>query len=137
MSNLNFYEMLDYIYSQIDIKEETKLVLPNLDLKFSGSKCHWKNIKLILRKINRNPEHFFNNFEKDFSNIYWKTSSKSDGLVIEEKTNKTKIINSLQRYINSFVICNSCKSYNTVIIKDNKKRINLFQCNNCQSNYSI
>jgi len=133
----SFNEMLDYIYLEIDIKKQPQLVLPNLDLNFIGKKCHWKNIKLILKKINRHPDHFFNYFEKDFSNIYWKTSSKSDGLIIEEKTNKNKIINSLHRYINSFVICKSCKSHDTLIIKDNKKRINLFQCNNCNSSYSI
>jgi translation initiation factor 2 subunit 2 len=137
MSTLNFYEMLDIIYSQIDIKEETKIVLPNLDLNFVGKKCHWTNIKSILRKININPDNFFNYFEKDFPDIYWKTSSKSDGLVIEGRTTKNKIINSLQRYMISHVICKSCKSYDTIIIKDNKKRLNLFNCNICQSSYSL
>ena len=134
MSTLSFNEMLDNIYSSINTTEKKKMLLPDLVVERISTKLLWKNIKQILRILNRSPDNFYVFIKNDW-NVYWKSESISDGLIIDCKVNKQKIISLLNRYIKSNVICNSCKSHNTIIIRN--KKIDMLVCNDCRSSYSV
>ena len=135
----NFEIMLENIYSQLIKKKKTSLNLPNLIIENSPTKLYWRNITEYLNIINRDHDHFYNYIKSQYSDkdINWYSSNKSDGLIIHGKFLKNNIItNIFNKYVNTFVICNSCKHYNTILIKKNCKTF-YFKCNECGTNYYI
>ena len=134
-----FETMLDNIYSKLDLKNNNyQLILPDPILIKNGTKTIWKNIKEYLRIVNRSPDHFlsFLNYETS-STVTFLTESKSDGCIFQNKIKKDLICDLMKKYINEYYICKSCKSINTLIIKDKKIRKYTFICNDCKNNYTI
>ena len=79
---MDFTNMIDTIYDQLEDSTSNKLVLPNPVIEISTTNTYWKNIKKILQTINRPPDHFVDYMNKEIGNVNWLSSSKSDGLVI-------------------------------------------------------
>ena len=42
-----------------------------------------------------------------------------------------------KKFVSSYVLCNSCKSLNTIIKRHNNTRLNILFCNNCRSEKCI
>ena len=85
---MNFDEMLNYIYDNLEETNLKKLVIPNIIIENNVNKTHFKNIKSILKCIKRPPDDFMAFLTLDQPNSYWKTQSKSDGIIIENKLKK-------------------------------------------------
>ena len=137
--NLDFETMLDKTYSQLEKKKKCKLVLPDLIKEPSSKKLYWRNITDYLDTINRYHDHFFHFIKNQYSDkeINWYSNNKDDGLIIHGKYLKNNIItNIFNKYINIYVICSSCKHFNTILKKENNKT-NLFICNECGMNKYI
>ena len=132
---MEFEKMLDEIYSNLDSQKKTKLVLPNIDLNITTTNTYWTNIKHFLKKIKRGPDHFVNVMSLEVAPTNWKTGSKSDGVVIIGKVKKDRIISFIQNYMKRFVVCNICKSTNTLLEKNG--RLLQLKCNNCNSQYTV
>jgi translation initiation factor 2 subunit 2 len=130
---MNFDEMLNYIYDNLEETNFKKLVIPNIIIETSVNKTHFKNIKSILKCIKRSPDDFMTFLIQDQPNSYWKTQSKSDGIIIENRLKKNQVCNIVQRYIQTNVLCKTCKSYDTILIKDNKLRLKKLVCKCCGS----
>lgn len=131
---MNFDNMLNEAYSLLGLKEENnKLILPDLLLEYGTTKVHWINIEHFLKTINRPSNHFIKWLNKEIPNINinWLSNLETDGLLLHNKNiKKDYLINILLKYINNYVICSSCKSYNTIIQKNNKQYE--FICLNCE-----
>ena len=140
MNKISFEEMLDDAYMQLDNEMRNQvLVLPTFDFETSTVRLHWKNVKEYLRTIRRNPDHFVNWMKQELPTkpINWFSGSKSDGLIIHGKfPNKSEVTDLAVKYVEHFVLCKSCKSPQTDMIKEDSKKY-LFVCNSCGSNYYI
>jgi translation initiation factor 2 beta subunit (eIF-2beta)/eIF-5 len=134
-----FNEMLNNTYKQIEEKTvcNNKLIVPLPIIEQSTTNTYWKNVKVILKKINRPPEHFIEHVRKELNTGDWLSQSKSDGIVLIGKFNITQITHIVQSYIKKNVICNICNSSNTIFEKNKDLRILFLACNKCNSKYSI
>ena len=135
-----FENMLDELYDNLDqCNEIVSVILPEPQLIKNGHNIIWKNVKEFLKIANRPPDHFINYLNKNCNcQINWITDSKSDGIIFNQKKIKiTNIIDYMKLYLKEFVICKSCRSYKTMIIKDQSIRKFNFICSNCKNEYYI
>ena len=134
---MEFENMLDEIYNNLDNKTKDKLILPNLDINITTTNTYWTNIKTFLKTIKRGPDHFVSVMNVEVATTNWKTGSKSDGVVIIGKVKKARIMSFVQNYMKKYVVCNICKSLNTVLEKNTTIRVNQIRCKQCNSVYTI
>jgi translation initiation factor 2 beta subunit (eIF-2beta)/eIF-5 len=130
-----FEMMLDNLYNNLQLKKtSTKIVLPDPILIKSGHKTIWKNAKEFLRLFNRHPDDFITYVNNNtIAKINWITESKSDGCIFQTKAKKDYIFELMKDYIIKRILCNSCKSIDTTVTKDNNIRKLCFKCNNCNN----
>lgn len=136
---MSFTTRLEEVYDILDTgKEAEKLILPNPNIEVTTTNTYWHNVKDFLKKINRPPDHFikFLSVQLD-TEVTQKTKSLSKGLILIRKHNIKKITPLLEKYMNEFVICKYCKSYNTKIKKDDYIRKYIFRCKKCNCSYSV
>ena len=134
---MSFEEMLNEIYDNLDTQKREKLVLPKVELNVTTTNTHWLNVKNLLKIIDRPPDHFVSVMNKNIGDTNWKTSSKSDGLIIIGKIKKERIFAFIKSYMKDYVICNICKSYNTTLKKNSNIRQLQLHCKNCNSIYTV
>ena len=136
---MDFDTLLDNIYDEMHWESEGRfeLVLPQLNIKRGTTKMVWSNVKELLKLIQRSPDHFIAWLNKDLQkSVSWNSKSLSDGLTIHSVMRVDEIKGSIIKYINKYVICESCKKANSQLVKDKtmKKDINRFECINCGFN---
>jgi translation initiation factor 2 beta subunit (eIF-2beta)/eIF-5 len=137
--NLNFNDMLETVYKQIEDKqsENIKLIIPNPVIEKSTTNTYWKNIKKILIAINRPPEHFVEFLNKEINTGEWASASKSDGLVLIGKFTIAQLQHVLQNYVKKYVVCGICYSTETILEKNKEYRSYFVNCNKCKSTYAV
>lgn len=131
--NKSFNEMLTDAYMSLDHKDEIKLKIPPIMLTSTSTKSYWTNIIEYTNIINRDEDHFliFLRHELNNNNINWYSSDKKDGIIIHSKyIKKQTIMTNAKKYIERYVICESCKSVNTVCDKLSNKKYE-FKCLHC------
>jgi translation initiation factor 2 subunit 2 len=134
-----FDEMLINLYQKLESKKQNiKIVLPEPILDRSGLKTIWRNVKQFLKIFNRHPDHFlhFINYETTYK-MNWISESKSDGSIFENKMKKEYVYDLMKRYIKDKIMCKSCQSINTQLIKNKDLRRYDFICNDCKNSYVI
>ena len=114
---MDFNDMLNEIYDNLKHNAKNKLSLPKVELEITTTNTYWKNAKTFIRQLNRGPDHFVDRMNKEVGETNWKTAKKSDGLVIIGKIKKDKIISFTKGYIKKYVMCQVCKSNNTILEK--------------------
>jgi translation initiation factor 2 subunit 2 len=138
MSEL-FNIMLDDIYEKIENNNKSyNIKLPDYILVKNGSKITWKNVKDFLKVMKRHPDHFFNFMNFETSNrVLWVSDSKSDGLnfLYKVKVDALNII--INKYLNEYVICKSCKMLYTKLEKDQQIRKYKLICRCCNTTYYV
>jgi len=120
------YHILDQQY------KSGNLTLPEVNVEIEPTRLHWKNVKEFLKLVRRHPDHFMNWLKTELPNqeINWFSGSKSDGLIIHGKRQKkSNITNMILKYVNTFIICTSCKHADTIMTKSNKHWE--FECIDC------
>lgn len=137
---ISFDQMLNELYDNLNQSNNNlKIILPEPQLIKNGSNFIWKNVKEYLKLVKRPPEHFINFIKKETNwQINWITSSKSDGLILNQKRlNNGQIIDIMKSYLKEYVICKGCKSTYTYIEKDKNIRKYNFSCLNCHNEYYV
>ena len=126
----SFEQMADEAYSILNNKNISKtLVIPNIVTEISTTRLHWVNACETILTINRSHDHFMSWLKKEIpgKDINWFSGDYKDGLIIHGKYQKNKELSTLLlKYINTFVICSSCKSSDSELDKTNR-----FLCNDC------
>lgn len=130
----DFETMVDkeYQFLNNDRRNET-LILPSIITEIGPVRMHWKNVKEYLKVIQRHPDHFieFLRHEIPGKNIDWFSASKSDGLIIHGKCQKTSKLSELAfKYIEMYVKCLSCKKIDSSLIKTGAHKYE-FECREC------
>jgi len=87
--------------------------------------------------IDRKPEYFMKYYNKLYSDrpMNYHSDDKNKGVIIVGKKIKQDFVKQiLIKYINEFVICPSCSSFETTFKKNKDVKKYNFQCKNCGFN---
>jgi translation initiation factor 2 subunit 2 len=136
---MSFDQRLEEVYSMLDTgKVAEQLVIPKPNIDVTTTNTNWHNVKDFLKKIKRPPAHFISFLAEQLgTEVTQKTKSLSQGLILIGKHKIQKISPLIEKYMNEFVICKYCKSYDTKIKKDDSIRRYIFNCKNCSCSYSV
>jgi translation initiation factor 2 subunit 2 len=129
-----FEIMLDEAYNLLENNKTNNLdiKIPEPILIKNGNKILWKNVKEYLKIVKKPPDHFLLFLNNELSNcVSWISDSKSDGLIFQTKIISSSIIKLMKKYLIEYVICKSCHSNDTELIKDKNIRKYKFKCNFC------
>ena len=112
------------------------LKLPSIQVNQTGKdRTCWMNIESVAEALNRNIDHLFE---------YVKSELGVEGTLGGEKqanfksrVTQTNLQKILTKYINDYVRCPNCKSFKTIIKKDQSTRLQQISCENCKSEKTI
>jgi translation initiation factor 2 subunit 2 len=128
--------MIKRAYVELNQREKKKVSFIQPEIKNHNRKSYIINFKDFCIKLNRSQELVNKylvkelNCQTSFNSNDINETLKIDGLF------KQNIIQSiLTRFIKTYIICNNCKSGNTIINK--VSRINYIICSDCNANLSI
>lgn len=138
----NYAYLLNRIFSNIrennpHFQLYKKLIIPPPQLigLSSNKKTMICNFSTIVSIINRSIDHVKCYF---FSELNAKGSIDSmNRLIIKGKFVQRQIESIFKKYINEYVICDSCKKFDTILMKDQVTRIYFMKCNICNSSRSV
>ncbi|CAM8970166.1 hypothetical protein QQ045_005313 [Rhodiola kirilowii] len=102
-------------------------------LREGTKKTVFVNFMDLCKTMHRQPEHVMNFLLAEMG-----TSGSLDGqqrLVVKGRFAPKNFEGILRRYINEYVICNGCKSPDTILSKEN--RLFFLRCEQCGSNRSV
>ena len=130
MSHLNFNEMLDNLYKQIDRTTDSTVYLPEPKINKKPTRIDWTNTDKFLKTVNRSFEHFINylKVERKICAGYQNKIFIIPGRFRKEDINKIML-----EYVNKFCKCPVCNSFDTILAKDGTVRKEKIICNKCKS----
>jgi translation initiation factor 2 subunit 2 len=108
-------------------------IAPPQILREGTKKTVFANIVDIAKHMRRQPDHLI-----QFLFAEMGTSGSIDGtqrLVIKGRFQQKQIESILKRYIVEYVTCKTCKSADTILVKEN--RLFFMQCESCGSSRSV
>lgn len=136
-----YKELLGRLFAQYRImnpdadsgeKRKYTIVPPNVQREGSKKTC-FANVADISKRMHRTPEHVITFIYAELG-----TSGSIDGagrLILKGRFQQKQIETVLRRYINEYVTCKTCKSPDTVLIKEN--RLFFLDCEQCNSRRSV
>ena len=127
------YDSLKKDHPSLFVKK--RQVVPPPILQNLGKKTMLVNFASIVSVLNRTTEHV-----QSYINCEMATESSVDGnsrLVIKGKFNSRNLEKVLKKYISDYVMCDMCKSYETIIVKDSITRLSFINCDTCKSSKSV
>lgn len=135
-----YEEMLERMYEYLhsnnpELAGDRKrfVIKPPQVVREGTKKVVFINFAEICKMMSRNPEHVF-----AFMLAELGTTGSIDGnqrMVIKGRFQAKGIENIIRRYVGEYVTCNSCRSPNTLLEKDN--RLFFLQCQNCGARRSV
>ena len=134
----SFNTMLDKTYESISsLKNFEKIKLKEPKLGYINNKKCWTDVKVFLKDINRDSEHFNNFLKKQTENtIQWRNSNKRE-IIFKSKINKMILKKYMVNYIKYSVLCKQCSNMKTILQRDKDVKKFKLICNNCKTNYYI
>lgn len=126
--------MLGRIYEKLTVaRPQTRTTIAPPKITMEGSrKTIWNNFADICGMLNRNTAHVLKYISEELA-----TSCSISGqkLVVRGKFRPKQIESIIVKYIGEYVKCSSCRSPNTVFIREN--RSSFLHCNDCQAQKMI
>ncbi len=93
------------------------------------------NFNDIVKIINRQIEHVHSFFVTELKAVC--SIDSMCRMIIKGKFGQRQIKSIFRKYIDDYVICNSCNKPNTTLIKDSITRIYFLKCEICLSSRSV
>jgi len=132
--------LLERVFSNLREKNPSlsnkKLIVPPPQLlSLSSKKTMIVNFIDIIKIINRTIEHVQSYFIAELN-----TNCNVDSLnrlIIKGKYNQRHIESIFKKYMIHYVYCDSCKKYNTSLVKDQITRLSFIKCDICNSTKSV
>ena len=128
------YELLrennpDYIGIDKHVIKKPKVV------KVSAKKTAWINFQDICNSMARNSDHVYQFILAELGT----EGSIAGGsqLILKGKYIDKNIETLLTKYVNEYVACGSCKSWQTELVKDQSTRLLTLECKRCRSTKSV
>jgi translation initiation factor 2 subunit 2 len=98
-------------------------------------KTVFSNFMDLAKSMNRNPEHLLQYLLAELG-----TSGSLDGqqrLILKGRFLPKAFEGCLRRYMNEYVLCNSCKSPDTLLDRDSSTRIMFLRCQQCGASRTV
>ncbi|XP_076956973.1 eukaryotic translation initiation factor 2 subunit beta-like [Bidens hawaiensis] len=125
-----------HILGENNTAEKRRTVLRTPEVLREGTKkTVFVNLMDICKMMHRQPEHVMTFLLAELG-----TSGSLDGqqrLVVKGRFAPKSFEGILRRYMNDYVICNSCKGRDTRIEKDKENRLIFLKCDKCGSERSV
>ena len=139
MNQDEYEQLLDSCISSIsgisnisNVDKNNKIIYPLASITYSPTKTYINNFTKICNFLNREPTLFLNFIKTELDSD---VSLNGSVLSIKMKCEQKKINSLYRKFIEQFVICNSCKQNNTIIEINNK--LNILKCLSCLSEKTI
>ena len=133
-----FYLMSDNVYDKINQQNTQKIsklnLTPPILERIHPKKFIYSNFDILVNELNTDKNRLFNFFKTNLGNVQY-TDEKQTKLNILQKTTDKNIQKLITKYIESFVVCIQCRSYNTHIIQESN--VFKFMCKDCHANRFI
>lgn len=131
-----YSELLDRIYThygKIDNKKVSYKIEPPIINRQGNRTIIFENINSMCIKMNRPLNHLVNFITQELCIKKWSLDA-SNKLILQGTYQQSHFEKIITQYIRDFVKCKSCKSSDTILLKEN--RITFIKCNNCYSKYN-
>jgi len=137
--DLSYEELLERVFNIMREKnpnagEKKQFVIrPPEVVKAGAKKTSFVNFLEISKQMNRDPKHVLSFILAELG-----TSGSIDGnntLILKGKFQVKQMENILRRYIKEYVMCHTCKSKDTRLLKSD--RLMFLQCDLCQSRCTV
>lgn len=124
---MNYKKLLEKAKSMIPKPEQKqRLIIPKLDIILIGKRTIIKNFSKIVETIRRDEKHFAKFL---FKELAISGSIQDQRLILNGIISKEMIEKRVNDYIKKYVICEECKKYDTMLIKENN--IIIKKCESC------
>ena len=119
-------------------KGASKISIPNLKLGVGNNdRTTWVNFAQVAEALRRSKEHLYSYVVSDLSieatlggegQIYFKS---------KQKVTERMLRNVLDKYYNDYIKCPNCKSFKTILRKDQSTRLPQIYCEVCKGEKTI
>ena len=128
--------LLKRIYNTMKVQNPNTnaggLKLPSIQISMVGKdRICWMNFNDVAEALNRQPEHLFQYILSELG--CEGTIGGKDQANIKSRVTQSNLQKVLTKYINDYVRCPNCKSFNTIIKKDQSTRLQQIYCEKCKS----
>jgi translation initiation factor 2 subunit 2 len=136
-----YIDLLDRVYAQLKMDHPNlftrqKHVVPQPHVVKAGTKRTMiSNFAMISKAIRRAMDHIKIYYEMELC-----TECSIDAtcsLIIKGRYTSKQLTSILQKYISEYVLCQSCKTLNTLLTKDPITRLQFVTCEDCHSVRSV
>lgn len=127
--DLNYNKLLDRLYMSLPsrAKEHTRFEIPKAHSIIQGKQTIWKNFVKVSKDLNRDTNLLYKFVMKEISTS--STIVNNSSLVLNGVFDYNKINQTLDKFVNTFVLCSACKKPDTEIIT--KNNIKVLRCTAC------
>lgn len=116
--------------------EPTKTKLKPLDIQREGTrKTVVTNFGALCKDINRDKNHVLNFFLCELCNDG--SIDAQDRMILKGRYSPGAITIIARKYIEQYVMCSGCKSFDTIIDRDKATRLFFLRCSNCHASQSV
>jgi translation initiation factor 2 subunit 2 len=127
--DLDYNKLLDRLYMSLPskAKEHTRFELPKAQSIIQGKQTIWKNFVKVSKDLNRDTDVLYKFVMKEISTS--STIVNNSALVLNGTFDYNKINQTLDKFINIYVLCSACKKPDTEIVT--KNGIKVLRCTAC------
>lgn len=101
----------------------------------AGTRSVWINFKEICDNLKRPIDHVYNFIVKELGT---EASLGGDNqLFLKGRYSSTKLESLIIKYAKEYVRCPNCKSQDTILTKNNSTRLQMLECNFCNTKRSV
>ncbi len=130
-------EMLTRLYAQMEpnsISKRVRLQPPKLSL-IGSKRTGWSNFESTAEMIKRDPQHVSSFVENELGTTV--SHAKEGLLVIKGRFRTNQMESILKKYVERYVKCKTCHSYNTNLVRNQITRLTSQQCDDCRSEWIV
>lgn len=129
--------LLNELYETIEgnselFKNRSNVNISKPEVKYENRKTFWYNFGKNCSQIKRTMNQLKKYYEKELA-VETSINEKSS-LIFRGKYDSNLVANLYKKYIRSYVVCSSCKSLQTEIIRNSSNRLDYLKCLNPQCN---
>ena len=112
------------------------LTIPTIQIALAGKdRSCWMNLEKIAEALNRNIDDLFKYVLSELG--IEGTKGGENQANFKAKVTQSSLQKVLTKYINDYVRCPNCKSFNTIIKRDQSARLQQIFCENCKSEKTV
>jgi translation initiation factor 2 subunit 2 len=116
--------------------EPVKTRLKPLDVQREGTrKTVVTNFGTLCNDINRDRNHVMSFFLCELNSDC--SIDANDRLILKGRYSPGAVSSIARKYIEQYVMCNGCKSFDTIIDRDKATRLFFLRCSNCHASQSV